>query len=119
MALPKNEQAAKLHMTKVAVTGTQYCGKTMFLTSLLWQLEELDETRFHLPDGIAVRGFHPQNVRERDEVFPLNRFRNVLAREYKWPEKTKDAYHARMTDGGARASAVWCLPCALRSRDTR
>ncbi len=82
-------------MTKVAVTGTQYCGKTMFLTSLLWQLEELDETRFHLPDGVAVRGFHPQNVRERDEVFPLNRFRNVLAREYKWPEKTKDTYHAR------------------------
>ena len=25
---------------------------------------------------------------------PLNRFRNVLAREYKWPEKTKDTYHA-------------------------
>lgn len=26
---------------------------------------------------------------------PLNRFRNVLAREHKWPEKTKDTYHAR------------------------
>lgn len=82
-------------MTKIAVTGTQYCGKTMFLTSLLWQLEELDETRFHLPEGIADRGFHPKNVRDRDGVFPLNRFRNVLAREYKWPEKTKDVYHFR------------------------
>ena len=83
-------------MTKIAVTGTQYSGKTMFLTSLLWQLEELDGSRFHLPDGIAIRGFHPRNDQDRDKAFPLSQYRNQLAREYKWPKKTKDFYRYQL-----------------------
>ena len=82
-------------MTRVALTGTSYCGKTMFLTSLLWQLEEFDETRFRLRDGITIRGFHPLRVGKDEEAFPFKRFRNVLAHEYKWPAKTRDVYHYR------------------------
>ena len=82
-------------MTKVAVTGTANCGKTMFLTSLLWQLEEFDEARFRLGEGITIRGFHPLRGRNREDAFPFHRYRNTLAREYRWPEKTRDTYHYR------------------------
>ena len=46
-------------MTSVAVTGTARCGKTMFLTSLLWHLEEFDEFRFQLANGVPLRRFRP------------------------------------------------------------
>ena len=110
--ISKQDLRQSFRWTKIAVTGTTNCGKTMFLTSLLWQLEELDETRFHLPEGVAVRGFHPQNARDRDEVFPLNHFRNVLAREYKWPEKTKTSttpgmYSIAATGGASGAGRLW------------
>ena len=82
-------------MTKVAVTGTTNCGKTMFLTSLLWQLEEFDETRFRLREGVTIRGFHPLKVRKGEDAFPFKGFRNMLAQEYRWPEKTRDVYHYR------------------------
>ena len=82
-------------MTKVALAGTARCGKTMFLTSLLWQLEEFDETRFRLRNGITIRAFHPLRVRKRETAFPFKGFRNVLAHDYKWPEKTTDVYHYR------------------------
>ncbi|MDE2907103.1 MAG: YcjX family protein [Acidobacteriota bacterium] len=82
-------------MTKVAVTGTTHCGKTMFLTSLLWQLEEFDETRFRLREGVMLRGFHPARVHKGEDAFPFKRFRNMLAQEYRWPEKTRDVYHYR------------------------
>ena len=82
-------------MTKVAVTGTTHCGKTMFLTSLLWQLEEFDETRFRLQGGVTIRGFHPLKVRKGEDAFPFKGFRNMLAQEYRWPEKTRDIYHYR------------------------
>ena len=82
-------------MTKVAVTGTHNCGKTMFLTSLLWQLEEFDETRFRLHEGVTIRGFHPLGVRKGENAFPFKSFRNMLAQEYRWPAKTRDVYHYR------------------------
>ncbi len=82
-------------MTKVALAGTAHCGKTMFLTSLLWQLEEFDETRFRLRNGITIRAFHPLRVRKGETPFPFKGFRNVLAHDYKWPEKTRDVYHYR------------------------
>lgn len=81
--------------TRVALAGTSYCGKTMFLTSLLWQLEEFDETRFHLRNGVALRGVRPLSVPKGRIALPFRRFRNVLAHEYKWPEKTCDVYHYR------------------------
>ena len=77
------------------MTGTAHCGKTMFLTSLLWQLEEFDETRFRLRDGITLRGFQRRSVRKGEDAFPFKRFRNMLAQEYRWPEKTGDVYHYR------------------------
>ena len=77
------------------MTGTAHCGKTMFLTSLLWQLEEFDGRSFRLRDGIMLRDFHPRSVRKGEDAFPFKRFRNVLAQEYRWPEKTRDVYHYR------------------------
>ena len=82
-------------MTKVALAGTSYCGKTMFLTSLLWQLEEFDEARFRLRNGVALRGVRPRSVPQGRTAFPFKRFRSMLAHEYKWPEKTRDVYHYR------------------------
>lgn len=80
-------------MTRVALAGTSGCGKTMFLTSLLWHLEEFNETRFHLRNGVTLRGFRPQSVPKGRTAFPFKTFRNVLAHEYTWPEKTCDVYH--------------------------
>ena len=82
-------------MTKVALAGTSYCGKTMFLTSLLWQLEEFDEARFRLRNGVALRGVRPRSVPQGRTAFPFKRFQSMLAHEYKWPERTRDVYHYR------------------------
>lgn len=82
-------------MTKVALAGTSYCGKTMFLTSLLWQLEEFGEARFRLRNGVELRGVRPRSVPQGRTAFPFKRFRSMLAHEYKWPEKTRDVYHYR------------------------
>ena len=37
---------------KVAITGIHNSGKTMFLTSLLWQLDEIEEAEFYLKPGL-------------------------------------------------------------------
>ena len=81
--------------TRVALAGTAYSGKTMFLTSLLWQLEEFRDTRFHLRNGVTLRGFRPLSVKKGKTAFPFWQFRSVLAHEYKWPEKTRDVYYYR------------------------
>ena len=94
-------------MTKVAVTGTSHCGKTMFLTSLLWQLEEFDETRFRLREDITTRGFHPLGARKREDAFPFKRFRNMLAEGYRWPEKTRDVYHYRCAFHRSDRWRIW------------
>ena len=82
-------------MTRVALAGTGGSGKTMFLMSLLWQLEEFDEARFRLRNGVELRGFHRESVPQGRTAFPFERFRNMLAHEYEWPEKTCDVYHYR------------------------
>lgn len=93
--------------TRVALAGTSHCGKTMFLTSLLWQLEEFDETRFHLRNGVTLRGFDPQSVPKSRTEFPFRPFRDMLAREYKWPERTRDVYRYRCA---FHRSDRWLVP---------
>ena len=94
-------------MTKVALAGTANCGKTMFLTALLWQLEEFDESRFRLRNGVALRGFGLRNVPKGKTALPFKRFRNMLAHEYKWPEKTCDVYHCRCAFHRSDRWRIW------------
>lgn len=93
--------------TRVALAGTTGCGKTMFLTSLLWQLEEFDETRFHLRNGVTLRGFREERVPKSRKAFPFRQFRSVLAHEYKWPERTCDVYRYRCA---FHRSDRWLVP---------
>lgn len=94
-------------MTKVALAGTANCGKTMFLTSLLWQLEEFDESRFRLRNGVALRGFGLRNVPRGKTALPFRRFRNMLAHEYRWPAKTRDVYHCRCAFHRSDRWRIW------------
>ena len=75
---------------KIAITGTVNCGKTVFLTSLLWQLEEHEDARFFLP-RISLSGFRERRRkdRSREERFPYDRYRDALAE--RGPVAAKDA----------------------------
>ena len=84
---------------KIAITGTVNCGKTVFLTSLLWQLEEHEDARFFLP-RISLSGFRERRRkdRSREERFPYDRYRDALAERGQWPRKTRDfhRYHCEI-----------------------
>ena len=82
-------------MTSVAVTGTAKCGKTMFLTSLLWHLEAPDESRFQLRDGITIRRFQPLPVPKGQRTFKFKKYRSQMAHDFTWPSKTLDVSHFR------------------------
>ena len=75
--------------TRVAVTGVAGGGKTVFLTSLLWHLAEFSGSDFSLPNELKLRGWReiPVSGSPRDH-FPLDRYREMLARNAEWPEKT-------------------------------
>ena len=94
-------------MTSVAVTGTAKCGKTMFLTSLLWHLEEFDESRFQLRDGITLRRFQPLAVPKEQRAFEFQKYRSRIAHEFKWPKKTLDASHFRCAFERSDWWSIW------------
>lgn len=77
---------------KISLTGVAGGGKTVFLTSLLWHLMEIESDQlFPVREGI-VR-FRERPVRGRDcAPFPLDRHRDALARRGIWPEKTVDCH---------------------------
>ena len=76
---------------KIAVTGTGASGKTMFLTSLLWQLREWGNSEFRLANKAKISGFSPRNGRPApDDVFPFDKFQDALVVRGEWPAKTKD-----------------------------
>lgn len=78
-------------MTQVAVTGTGASGKTMFITSLLWQLREWENADFRLDRNVAIQGFKPHNGRPAPaHVFPFDRYQDSLVTQREWPAKTKD-----------------------------
>ena len=81
---------------KVAITGISNSGKTMFLTSLLWQLEEIEEANFHLEKDVKISGFRAirSGVR-REDTFPFHRYREIMAHEKRWPRKTTDIQRFR------------------------
>ena len=92
--------------TTIAVTGTRFSGKTMFLTSLLWQLREWETADFRLHDNIAIQGFKPHNGRLAPaDIFPFERYQNALITQHEWPTKTKDVQ--RYSCGYTRSDRRW------------
>ena len=77
---------------KIGITGIANGGKTVFLTSLLWQLAELDSGSFSLGHDIKLHKFREQKINNRVETFPFDFYRDSLVRGGKWPEKTTDCY---------------------------
>ena len=80
--------------TTIAVIGTGNSGKTVFLTSLLWQLREWRGAEdFHLGNGVSISRFAPSNGRPvPDDVFPFDHYRDALVARREWPAKTKDVH---------------------------
>ena len=77
--------------TTIAITGTGASGKTMFLTSLLWQLREWDHADFSVANDARISSFAPRNARPTpDDVFPFDRFQDALVARGEWPTKTRD-----------------------------
>jgi predicted YcjX-like family ATPase len=78
---------------QVGITGIANGGKTVFLSSLLWQLAERESAEFEL-NGIRVDGFSELPARSGDGVteFPFKRYRDSLAHSGQWPEKTTDCF---------------------------
>ena len=79
---------------KVAITGIHNSGKTVFLTSLLWQLIEIKRNKnFHLGNDIKISDF--REIRSRDSgenTFEFRLHRQRMAYKKEWPQKTKDIH---------------------------
>ena len=73
---------------KIAVTGIANSGKTVFLTSLLWQLHEFEDANFDL-GNTRITGF--REIRS-DSTFPFQKFQDAMAKQGDWPRKTKDVH---------------------------
>jgi predicted YcjX-like family ATPase len=87
-----DERTFALHQTThVGVTGIANGGKTVFLTSLLWQLAESTNDDFHVGKRVRIDGWREFPVgKNRREDFAFQRYREALARHREWPEKTAD-----------------------------
>ena len=80
----------------IAVTGIARGGKTVFLTSLLAQLEEFDNADFSFAGNSTIEAFRELQPKSKSiKSFPLDRYRDFLAMRGSWPEKTTDCYSYR------------------------
>lgn len=80
--------------TRIAVTGIAGGGKTVFMTSLIWQLAEFADADFRVGRRAVFSGFRELNARrEYGAVFPFERFRDLMAKKQAWPAKTTDCSH--------------------------
>ena len=63
----------------------------MFLTSLLWQLREWENSEFRLANDAKISRFSPRNGRPPpDDAFPFDKFQDALVVRREWPAKTRD-----------------------------
>ena len=74
---------------RIAITGIANSGKTVFLTSLLWQLHEFGDANFFLENNVKITGF--REVRS-SSTFPFYKFQDAMAKQGEWPRKTKDVH---------------------------
>ena len=76
--------------TRIAVTGLARSGKTAFLTSLLWQLDEYENAVFRLENNVKMTQFRGIAAKS---TFPFEESRNLMAAEQsRWPRKTRDSH---------------------------
>lgn len=78
---------------KVAITGIHNSGKTMFLTSLLWQLEKFNGKNFSLglEGNTKIGDFHESRFSSRmKNTFQYHFYRNKMVFGKQWPQKTTD-----------------------------
>ena len=75
---------------KVAITGIKNSGKTSFLTSLLWQLNEIGEADFDIGEDTKI-----SNFREAPSDVDSYHYRKIMVREQRWPRKTIDIQRFR------------------------
>lgn len=77
--------------TRIGITGLANSGKTVFLTSLLWQLCEFDDADFRLGGNLRISGWREVGASpSRSDLFDFEKHRDALARRQSWPEKTRD-----------------------------
>lgn len=80
--------------TRIAVTGIAGGGKTVFMTSLIWQLAEFADADFKVGNNVEFTGFRELRPRrEYGAMFPFERFRDFMAKKQTWPAKTIDCSH--------------------------
>ena len=78
---------------KIAITGIAGGGKTVFLSSLLWQLAEFDDADFYPGSQVKISGWRELPGKGAlGQVFPFDKYRDALSRSRKWPDKTSDCY---------------------------
>ncbi|MBQ9788801.1 MAG: YcjX family protein [Lentisphaeria bacterium] len=75
---------------KIGILGTSNCGKTVFLTSLLWHLDAHDRDKFDSPQITDC-----EIISDKDKEFNYIKNKNIFAQFKKWPDKTTD--YAKVT----------------------
>ncbi len=73
---------------KIGILGSSNSGKTIFLTSLLWNLSDHDSERFFVGENTHIRDF--RIIRNQDHDFGFARHKNTFIQKHCWPEKTAD-----------------------------
>ncbi|MDR1533715.1 MAG: YcjX family protein [Planctomycetota bacterium] len=108
---------------RIAVTGLSGSGKTVFLLSLLQNIEHFDSRRFRLAGGGATGAFRElAGKADGWPIFPRSRLQAGLmrSREAAWPEKTGRIHQFRCSfDYRRREAGGWLgkiLPGARRRR---
>ncbi len=78
---------------KIGITGIANGGKTVFLTSLIWQLKEYSSADFKLHDKFGSPKFkHLPNNGPIGDRFPFDKYQKKLSQGGEWPEKTTDCH---------------------------
>ena len=74
---------------KIGIVGSANSGKTMFLTSLLWHLENHSPDRFKPGNDTGSISNFKIIVREKHD-FDFERHKHTMVQKRRWPEKTLD-----------------------------
>jgi predicted YcjX-like family ATPase len=86
------------HRRRIAVTGLAGAGKTVFLLSLLQNIEHFNPNRFRLAGGGSLGAFRELAPATAGfELFPRTRLRArlIATQDIAWPEKTRNIYCCR------------------------
>ena len=95
---------------RIAVLGGNNAGKTVFVTSLIDNLQNYDPEILKLGDDWRIVDAKITNDGSVEglERFPQEKYRSVLADDAKWPTKTLAASVARLKVKLQRTKKKWC-----------